>query len=95
MSRHRLRHPADRQTDHLSDDRAGRADHANAAGSRWSRCNTSACTWTALWETIKDRVAGLKSGTISPDQMMVPGARAMLEALCARGVRCYLASGHG
>lgn len=47
----------------------------------------------ALWETIKDRVAGLKSGTISPDQLMVPGARAMLEALCARGVRCYLASG--
>lgn len=47
----------------------------------------------ALWETIKDRVAGLKSGRIPPDQLMVPGARAMLDALCARGVRCYLASG--
>jgi phosphoglycolate phosphatase-like HAD superfamily hydrolase len=47
----------------------------------------------ALWERIKDRVAGLKNGTIAPEQLMVPGARAMLEALRTRGVRCYLASG--
>jgi phosphoglycolate phosphatase len=46
-----------------------------------------------LWERIQDRVAGLKAGTIAPDDMMVPGSRAMLEALHERGVRCYLASG--
>ena len=46
-----------------------------------------------LWERIQDRVAGLKAGTIAPDDMMVPGSRAMLEALAERGVRCYLASG--
>jgi phosphoglycolate phosphatase-like HAD superfamily hydrolase len=46
-----------------------------------------------LWERIRDRVAGLKAGRIAPDDMMVPGGRAMLEALKAHGVRCYLASG--
>ncbi len=46
-----------------------------------------------LWERIQDRVAGLKAGRIAPDDLMVPGARAMLEAMRARRVRCYLASG--
>ncbi len=46
-----------------------------------------------LWERIQGRVAGLKAGTIAPDEMMVPGGRAVLAALRARGVRCYLASG--
>jgi len=46
-----------------------------------------------LWERIRDRVAGLKAGRIAADDLMVPGGRAMLEALQARGVRCYLASG--
>jgi len=46
-----------------------------------------------LWERIKGRVAGLKSGEIEPEEMMVPGVVPMLEALCARGVTCYLASG--
>jgi len=46
-----------------------------------------------LWERIKDRVAALKAGRVPPDEMMVPGARAMLEAMRSRGVRCYLASG--
>ena len=46
-----------------------------------------------LWEHIKGRVAGLKSGDIEPEEMMVPGAVPMLEALRARGVTCYLASG--
>jgi phosphoglycolate phosphatase-like HAD superfamily hydrolase len=46
-----------------------------------------------LWEQIKGRVAGLKSGQIDPQEMMVPGTVPMLEALRARGVRCYLASG--
>jgi len=47
----------------------------------------------ALWQRIQHRVADLKAGRISPDEMMVPGSRAMLEALRERGVRCYLASG--
>jgi phosphoglycolate phosphatase len=46
-----------------------------------------------LWARIEDRVAGLKAGRINPEEMMVPGARAMLEALRARDVTCYLASG--
>jgi phosphoglycolate phosphatase len=46
-----------------------------------------------LWERIKDRVAALKEGRARPDDMMVPGAREFLQALHARGVHCYLASG--
>ncbi len=46
-----------------------------------------------LWERIKGRVAGLKSGEIEPEEMMVPGAVLMLDALHTRGVSCYLASG--
>jgi phosphoglycolate phosphatase-like HAD superfamily hydrolase len=46
-----------------------------------------------LWERIEGRVAGLKSGQIEPAEMTVPGAVPMLEALRARGVSCYLASG--
>ena len=46
-----------------------------------------------LWERIKGRINALQTGRISPDEMMVPGARAMLDALQARGVKCYLASG--
>ncbi len=47
----------------------------------------------ALWDVIKDRVAGLKQGTIPPDRLLVPGALSMLEVLHDRSVRCYLASG--
>lgn len=39
------------------------------------------------------RLAALKAGAIDPDELMVPGSRAMLAALRDRGVRCYLASG--
>jgi phosphoglycolate phosphatase len=46
-----------------------------------------------LGERINSRVDAIKSGRVSPDDMMVPGARAILEAMCARGVRCYLVSG--
>jgi len=46
-----------------------------------------------LWERIEGRVAGLKSGQIEPGEMMVPQVVPMLEALRARGVPCYLASG--
>jgi phosphoglycolate phosphatase-like HAD superfamily hydrolase len=46
---------------------------------------------------IAGRSEGLRAGTIPPDDLLVPGARALLESLTARGVRNYLASGtdHG
>lgn len=46
-----------------------------------------------LWGRIKDRVEGLESGAVSPDQYLVPGARALLESLKERGLKMYLASG--
>lgn len=52
--------------------------------------------WTyldRLWERIKGRVAGLKSGQLAPEEMTVPGALPLLQALCARSVTFYLASG--
>lgn len=46
-----------------------------------------------LWEKIKARVAELRSGRVTPDKYLVPGARALLESLAARGMKMYLASG--
>jgi len=46
-----------------------------------------------LWVRIKDRVEGLKNGTIAPDDMLIVGARAFLENLQKRGVTMFLASG--
>lgn len=46
-----------------------------------------------LWERIKGRISALETGRILPDEMMVPSASPMLEALHRRGIRCYLASG--
>ena len=46
-----------------------------------------------LWERIKGRVTGLKNGEIEPQEMMVPGSLAMIQAMRARDVTCYLASG--
>jgi phosphoglycolate phosphatase len=46
-----------------------------------------------LWERIKGRIAALRSEQMTPEEMMVPGALAMIKAVQARGVTCYLASG--
>ncbi len=46
-----------------------------------------------LWERIKDRVAGLKQGTLQPEDLVVPGALEMLRALRARDVTIFFASG--
>jgi phosphoglycolate phosphatase len=46
-----------------------------------------------LNEHIHSRIAMITSGRMSPDETMVPGARAMLEAMRVRGVRCHLVSG--
>jgi phosphoglycolate phosphatase-like HAD superfamily hydrolase len=46
-----------------------------------------------LWTRIKDRVADLKAGRTSAEDMVVPGSLDMLHAMYHRGVTCYLASG--
>jgi phosphoglycolate phosphatase len=46
-----------------------------------------------LWLRISGRIEELKNGHASPEQYMVPGARALLETLRARGLKMYLASG--
>lgn len=46
-----------------------------------------------LWARIEGRVADLKSGQLSPQALTVPGSHAILKALRARSVTCYLASG--
>ena len=42
---------------------------------------------------IRDRIEGLRRGEFAPDAFLVPGARALLEALAERGLTLYLASG--
>ncbi|MBR2861201.1 MAG: SIS domain-containing protein [Clostridia bacterium] len=42
---------------------------------------------------IKNRKEGLISGTISPDELVVPGCKDFVYALKAQGINCYLASG--
>jgi phosphoglycolate phosphatase-like HAD superfamily hydrolase len=46
-----------------------------------------------LWVKIHGRIEELRSGKASPEQYMVPGARALLESLKNRGLKLYLASG--
>lgn len=46
-----------------------------------------------LWAQIGDRVAGLQSGAIDPEELTVPGAHRLLERLSQRGLMLWLASG--
>jgi len=46
-----------------------------------------------LDERIRHRLDGLSRGTLRPDDLLVHGARPMLEALQRRGLPLYLASG--
>ncbi|HYZ87418.1 MAG TPA: HAD family hydrolase [Bryobacteraceae bacterium] len=46
-----------------------------------------------LWTKIEGRVAELRKGHVSPEKYLVPGSRALLEALKDRGYKMYLASG--
>jgi len=46
-----------------------------------------------LMQRINTRRAGLKSGSIPPDEMTVPGTFVLLDALQQRGATLYLASG--
>ena len=44
-------------------------------------------------ERVGGRNTGLKNGSIAPDDLLVYGARALLEHLHRRGLQLYLASG--
>ena len=46
-----------------------------------------------LWTHIEHRINALRSGSASPEEYLVPGSRALLEALQERGFTMYLASG--
>jgi len=46
-----------------------------------------------LWVKIRGRVEELREGRVSPERYLVPGSRALLENLKARGLKMYLASG--
>lgn len=46
-----------------------------------------------LLERIEGRIRDLEAGRVAPDDLIVPGGRAMLDALVRRGVHCFLASG--
>ncbi len=46
-----------------------------------------------LDERIAERIQGLQSGRLKPDDWLVYGARNLLERLCERGLPMYLASG--
>ena len=46
-----------------------------------------------LWDRIRSRVKSLEDGSAPSDDYLVPGSRPLLEALRARGLRMYLASG--
>jgi phosphoglycolate phosphatase-like HAD superfamily hydrolase len=46
-----------------------------------------------LMEKIAHRIDELRKGHCSPEKYLVPGSRALLEALAARGYTMYLASG--
>jgi len=46
-----------------------------------------------LHAKIRHRLEELESGAASPEKYLVPGARELLEALTARGLKMYLASG--
>ena len=48
---------------------------------------------TALHEVTAARMEEVRSGKVRPDKYLVPGTRALLEALQARGVTLILASG--
>ena len=46
-----------------------------------------------LWLKIESRIEDLKTGRSSPEDYLVPGARALLESLEGRALTMYLASG--
>lgn len=46
-----------------------------------------------LARRIDERLVALRNGALTPDELLVPGARALLDTLQARGIHLILASG--
>jgi phosphoglycolate phosphatase len=46
-----------------------------------------------LHQKIKDKLQGLETGSITPEELLVPGSYELLENLQQRGIPMYLASG--
>jgi len=46
-----------------------------------------------VMDRIEYRLKELRNGHASPEKYLVPGSRALLESLCERGLKLYLASG--
>ncbi|HJT36245.1 MAG TPA: HAD family hydrolase [Pirellulales bacterium] len=46
-----------------------------------------------LWARISHRVAGLKAGALTAEELTVPGTHRLLDRLAARGLTLWLASG--
>jgi phosphoglycolate phosphatase-like HAD superfamily hydrolase len=46
-----------------------------------------------LEERIRQRIEGLESGRVRPDELLLFGSRPLLDALRERGLKLYLASG--
>lgn len=46
-----------------------------------------------LHDKIRDRIEELRAGKVPPEKYLVPGARQIIEALAARGLTMFLASG--
>jgi phosphoglycolate phosphatase len=48
---------------------------------------------TRVLDCVNGRVAAIRAGKSTLEEWRVPGAVALLQALCARGVTCHIASG--
>lgn len=46
-----------------------------------------------LWQHVSQRIESVRSGSVPPDEMTVPGSRALLQQLKRSGLNLYLASG--
>jgi len=46
-----------------------------------------------LWQQVGGRVESVRSGSVPPDELTVPGSRQLLEKLHSRGLQLFLASG--
>ena len=46
-----------------------------------------------LWTSVSERIASIRNGAVSPNQMTVPGSRELLTELAERELSLYLASG--
>lgn len=46
-----------------------------------------------LYHQVRQRIEAVMQGQVSVEEMTVPGSHRLLEALCSRGIRLYLASG--